>query len=86
MKTLLPTIIKIENEADVNSYRNSTGFTFPIGTITVSGIMCDNPEGIRPFFSSEDALVYIGEKIADSKPVKKATGPKAAKIAKKKAK
>ena len=68
MKTSMPTIIEIENENDVQTYRDSTGFIFPVGTFVVSGILNDTPEGIRPFFSSDDALAYIAEKICNAKP------------------
>ena len=72
MKTSMPTIIEIENENDVQTYRDSTGFIFPVGTFVVSGILNDTPEGIRPFFSSDDALAYIAEKICNAKPSKPA--------------
>lgn len=59
MKTAMPTIIEIETDEDVLSYRNSTGMVFPVGTTIVKGVINDNPTGIRPFPDCKSAMEYI---------------------------
>lgn len=91
MKNSQITVIELVKPEDVQTYRDATGLVLEVGNFVVQGILNDTPEGIRVFPNAEKAMEYISEKVFAStlkgavlKGPKKATGIKAAKIAKKK--
>ncbi len=49
MKQTQPIVAVIESEQDVQYYRDSTGFVFPIGTAILKGDCAGTPTGIRRF-------------------------------------